>query len=354
VARSQADRDFTVAGTITVTNPSPALPMTLEVTDTLGQGLPAVAVDCDPNTDGAQSTIVLAGGESRVCTYSVDLGDTRPADGVNTATATLVGGGELRELAATPVTASAPYAFSGTPSTTTGPASVTVTDTFNNGNAETLGVADGTLTFPAYTRDITCPSGITAGTSTVLTVPNVARIVETGQTASRTVTVTCTAPAQTPVLTPVAPSGTPVTPVIPAGTPVTPLRPASRARLVVDKRAPRQSTAGQVVSYTITVRNTGRVAARNVVLTDTVPAQMSLLRRVAGARMVNGTLTWRLGTIAARGSKTVRLQLRLSASSQGQRCNVASATAANASRTSDRACTRVAPVANRVIPAVTG
>ncbi len=142
--------------------------------------------------------------------------------------------------------------------------------------------------------------------------------------------------------------------MIPAGTPVTPLRPASRARLVVDKRAPRQSTAGQVVSYTITVRNTGRVAARNVVLTDTVPAQMSLLRRVAGARMVNGTLTWRLGTIAARGSKTVRLQLRLSASSQGQRCNVASATAANASRTSDRACTRVAPVANRVIPAVTG
>jgi uncharacterized repeat protein (TIGR01451 family) len=127
-----------------------------------------------------------------------------------------------------------------------------------------------------------------------------------------------------------------------------------RAALSIVKQAPARASAGQVVPYTITVRNRGNGVARGVVITDTLPAQTSLARRVAGARLVGGALTWRVGNIAPRGSRTVRLQLRLDAQASGERCNTAAARAGNARRVSATACTRVTPIANRVQPAVTG
>ena len=55
----------------------------------------------------------LAAGETAVCTYSADLGDTKPADGTNTATITSLTTG------VDGVTATAPYAF-GEPTTVKG------------------------------------------------------------------------------------------------------------------------------------------------------------------------------------------------------------------------------------------
>jgi uncharacterized repeat protein (TIGR01451 family) len=353
VVRNQADRDFTVSGTITVTNPAPATPMTLEVTDTLGQGLPPVAVDCDPNTAGAQSTVTLAGGESRVCTYTVDLGDSRPQDGVNTATATLIlpSQEELGAAATTVVTASAPYVFPEQPTTTTGPATVSVTDTFNNGGAETLGVASGTTTFPSYPREVACAANIPAGTTSEVRFPNTARIVETNQSASREVVVTCTAPP-TPPPPPAPPVQQQVTPPPPA--PPVVVNRVTRARLSIDKRAPARVSAGQVVRYRITVRNTSRVLARNVVITDTIPSGMALVARTRGLSVSRGQVAWRVGDLRPGASRTVVLNLSMPTTATGQRCNVAGARATNAAQVQDRACTQVTPIARRVVPAVTG
>jgi uncharacterized repeat protein (TIGR01451 family) len=134
----------------------------------------------------------------------------------------------------------------------------------------------------------------------------------------------------------------------------TPRAAAGRARLAIDKTAPRRARGGQVVTYRITVRNSGTTPARSVIISDAVPSQLSLARPARGARMSAGTLTWRLGTIAPRGSRSVTVALRLDATASGTRCNTASAAAANAPRVADRACTSVTPVAARVEPAVTG
>jgi hypothetical protein len=50
----------------------------------------------------------------------------------------------------------------------------------------------------------------------------------------------------------------------------------------------------------------------------------------------------------------VVLDLRMPSTATGQWCNVASARATNAAQVRDRACTRVTPIARRVVPAVTG
>mgnify|MGYP001387860994 CR=1 FL=1 len=186
----------------------------------------------------------------------------------------------------------------------------------------------------------------------------------TGQSSAKlTVNVPCTPPPPPPP--PVTPPGTlspPPPSAQPAGTPVAPsgvVTPARRTtkpkpRLAIDKRGPARATAGQVVVYTIAVRNTGGAAARGVSIVDDVPTQLSLTARTRGVSLSGGKLTWRVGNLA-RGQRVVRrVTMRIDASAAGQKCNTASASASNAARVSDTACTVVAPVASRVQPAVTG
>ena len=95
------------------------------------------------------------------------------------------------------------------------------------------------------------------------------------------------------------------------------IAPAASPTLGVDKRGPATTQAGQVVPYTITVRNPSReVTARNVVLRDPVPRYFTLPAgepKGANVSVVNGVVTWKLGSLAPQASKTVTLRLRLSA-----------------------------------------
>jgi uncharacterized repeat protein (TIGR01451 family) len=127
-----------------------------------------------------------------------------------------------------------------------------------------------------------------------------------------------------------------------------------RAALVLDKRAPARASAGQVMSYTVTVRNRGRAAARAVVVSDPIPGAVALTGRAAGARLTGGRLVWRAGTLAPGASRTYRFTVRIATTARGRQCNTATAGAANAPRVRDRACTLVSPIGNRVQPAVTG
>lgn len=167
VDQTVTDSDFAVSGEIVVNNPTP-FTVDFSVADSVGGT--AATVDCDPNTVGDQSSGTLAPGGSATCTYSASLGSK--TNGTNTATITSSNNN------VNGASASANYTF-GAPTTTVGPATVNVTDTY----AGNLGSASGDTTF-LYSRAFTCDAD--AGTK-----PNTATIVETGDTASASVTVTC-------------------------------------------------------------------------------------------------------------------------------------------------------------------
>ncbi|HJR80259.1 MAG TPA: hypothetical protein VJ821_09315 [Anaerolineales bacterium] len=159
VDQTVTDSDFAVSGNIIVNNPTP-FTVSFSVTDSV-DGTPAT-VNCPTNS--------LAPGTSTTCTYSASLGSK--TDGTNTATIT------SNNTNVNGATASASYTF-GAPTMTVGPATINVTDSLRG----SLGSADSDKTFE-YPVNFTCDEDEGAN-------PNTATIVETGQTASASVTVNC-------------------------------------------------------------------------------------------------------------------------------------------------------------------
>jgi uncharacterized repeat protein (TIGR01451 family) len=105
-----------------------------------------------------------------------------------------------------------------------------------------------------------------------------------------------------------------------------------KATLAIDKSGPAEATLGSDVTYRVTVRNTGSAVAKNVVVTDTVPAG---LKHASG----QSTLTFNVGDLAPGASRDI--PVTLNAGERGNFCNKASAVAANAPAVTDDACTIV-------------
>ncbi|HJZ60515.1 MAG TPA: DUF11 domain-containing protein [Miltoncostaeaceae bacterium] len=172
-----------------------------------------------------------------------------------------------------------------------------------------------------------------------------------------TVTFAGTPPA--PVATPAAPA-TAVTPAVAptvtvaaAGSPTV----AARTRLRVTKTAPKAALSRERVIYRISVRNTGKVTARNVVLIDRMPRGMALVSKPKGATIRSGgRLRWSLGSLRPGRSASATVVFRTDTGVSGRLCNTATASAGNAPAASAHACTVVARVAQarRVVPRVTG
>jgi hypothetical protein len=80
------DDNWGVHGTITIDNPAPIDAEGVEVSDEISD-FGAATVDCDPATEGDQTTVDVPAEDSAECSYSADLPDG--TDRVNTATATL-------------------------------------------------------------------------------------------------------------------------------------------------------------------------------------------------------------------------------------------------------------------------
>lgn len=107
---------------------------------------------------------------------------------------------------------------------------------------------------------------------------------------------------------------------------------AGKAQLAIDKSGPETAQIGQDIPYTIVVKNTGNVAARNVVVTDTIPNGLS---HASGQK----TLSYNVGDLAPGASRTINVSLK--GTEAGRFCNVAEANSANAGKVSDDACTRI-------------
>lgn len=177
--RTTQDNLYSVSGNITVSNPSTIALEVTSLSDAL-DGPIVGTVNCSGGnpTSGAPKTI--AAGGTLVCPYTATVpnGDSR------TNTATSIG-----RIPSTTNTKSfsgtAAVNFSGVTPSVTGYASVTVNDAYNGGAPTTLGTAsnEGANTF-TYSRTFTCDAD--AGTKA-----NTATIVQTGQTANASVTVTC-------------------------------------------------------------------------------------------------------------------------------------------------------------------
>ena len=94
----------------------------------------------------------------------------------------------------------------------------------------------------------------------------------------------------------------------------------------VSKSCPVDMVAGTQAAYSITVSNTGSSTANNVVVTDTLPAQVSFVSATpAPTSQAGATLTWNLGNMAAGASTTITINANVMATS-GTATNTASAT----------------------------
>ena len=177
VTPTVTDGPFVVSGTIVITNPNPSAAANLSsVVDSIS-GFGLANVDCP-------SLVVPAGG-SLECTYSADdVGNN--SDRVNIATATFNG----IELSDTKDVIFGDPIIVGFPE-------INVDDTYDAGDFGPVSVE----TTHAYSRNFVCPVDEGAYTDGVFmqNFPNTATIVETGQSDSEDVTLTCYLPANAKV-----------------------------------------------------------------------------------------------------------------------------------------------------------
>jgi uncharacterized repeat protein (TIGR01451 family) len=75
--------------------------------------------------------------------------------------------------------------------------------------------------------------------------------------------------------------------------------------------SPDPVAAGATLTYTLSYGNSGNANATNVVLTDTIPASTTFVSATGGGTLSGATATWNLGTVAAGGSGSVQMTVRV-------------------------------------------
>ncbi len=103
-----------------------------------------------------------------------------------------------------------------------------------------------------------------------------------------------------------------------------------KAAITLEKTGPTEAVVGVPITYVITIKNTGSLPARNVVVVDEMPEGMvsSLDTRSA---------TLHAGDLAPGETKTVSISAK--GTQKGRFCNVVKATSANAGEATAEACT---------------
>ncbi|MEY4635247.1 MAG: hypothetical protein RJA55_1045 [Acidobacteriota bacterium] len=168
---TETESGFTVAGSITVTNPNPSAAMNVSLTDSL-----------DGATLSCAGSLSVPAGDSATCDYSA--GRTSKDNGTNTATAT---------LNSIDFSADAAYSFDNAAVTVTGEPTIHVSDSNGQGSEGPFS-ADGTITYDSPFNCSANAGSYTDGVD-VDVYGNVATIDETGADDDASVTVSCYAPS---------------------------------------------------------------------------------------------------------------------------------------------------------------
>lgn len=299
---------------------------------------------------------------SQVATWllsDAQINQDTPTDdaALNTAAKALV-----QEALAATATPTSLALTAGTPAA--GATSVTVSVTARAGATVTLAITSGTGTLAATQIVV----GADGTGSTTLTTTGAGTVGVTASTAGdgRLIGINPTDPETRPQPTATAEPTTltanvqvafQVAPVPPAPTPPAPPVVVTRTptpTVAITKTAPARAKVLSKVAYTITVRNTGKVTLRSVLLRDRLPRGLSFVGASRASRLANGNAIFRLGNIAPGQSRRIVVTLMANASVTGRRVNTATVSAANVRPRSARAATAFSPLVRRVQPAVTG
>lgn len=104
-----------------------------------------------------------------------------------------------------------------------------------------------------------------------------------------------------------------------------------------------EAFAGDVITYTLSVRNDGDADAEDVILEDRYPSHDLFIDDAGGASRSNGNLRWRFGTVERGEVRIVRYRAEISSSvRQGDSiCNEVTVRSRNDEEDDDRACVTV-------------
>ncbi len=129
-------------------------------------------------------------------------------------------------------------------------------------------------------------------------------------------------------------------PIIPTPTPPSP---AAQTRLCISSQSSRPRVRqGSSVSWTVRVRNCGRNAAENVVLSNRLLRNSTLRTNSIGGSLVDRSLLWDVGALSPGESRAFRFSTRVQRDAAlGRRQNRARATAGNAAEVLDQSQTAV-------------
>ena len=343
--------------TLTVTNTGSAATTTAA---TVGDDVPAalaigtLPADCTASGQQVSCTIAAGFAAGASTSFTIPVTPTAAASGTSlTNTATVIGGGDPSCPAAahctstviTPVdtasltlvkTASAASFVVGVPAsytltvTNTGSAATTAaaTVTDNMPASLTIGALPGDCSAAAQQVSCTIAAGFAPGASTSFTIPVTPTAAASGTSLTNTATVIG--------------GGDPSCPAA-AHCTSTVITPTNAPALAIVKIGPATATAGQTVSYTITVTNNGSATATHALLDDTPPAGLGFVS--AGAPCSAG-FPCDLGDLAPGQSVVVsNVVFAIAANFSGQLVNVASVGSNETTRTSSSATTVVTPAA---------
>jgi len=99
-----------------------------------------------------------------------------------------------------------------------------------------------------------------------------------------------------------------------SGGPATSTKVVAKPILNISKAADKaQVIAGQNLVYTITYSNTGNADTANVVISDTLPANVTFVSASDGGKESGGVVTWAIGALAKKTEKTVTLTVKVNA-----------------------------------------
>jgi uncharacterized repeat protein (TIGR01451 family) len=309
------DSGWKVTGTITVVNPNVYSVDNVQVSE---QGVDNGGL-CTLNGTGAIGTLTQGqtGSVDYTCTYAAA---PSPAAGTNTAnvTWTLPANGDTPS---SPQSGTVTQSFAFGDPTTVVHDSVNVGDSFDGAAPVTFGdgaAISASKTF-SYSRTVAVPA------TSCRTYANTANFTATDDStyqgnASANVQV-CRQPPPVP----------PVPPVTPPHTVVKTSTPPSKTTISLTKRAASPTVkAGGTMAFTIVWKNTGKAKAKNVVICDDLPNQMTFVS-AKGATFKNGKACWTRKFVAKGATLTFRVVAHVSATvGNGKLVNVATATASNA------------------------
>jgi uncharacterized repeat protein (TIGR01451 family) len=109
----------------------------------------------------------------------------------------------------------------------------------------------------------------------------------------------------------------------------------------ITKSGPATAEREGIYDYSIVVRNSSDFTARDVEVTDLVPVELTLVAIPRGATIRNGVVTWPLGNLAPRASRTLSMRVRVNPQFTGTITNTATVTAIGMRPRRDTARTRV-------------